>query len=256
MAWILQSSNSAGVVGDSVTVTAPTGIQVGDFLTSCLGANNQDVTFNTPSGWSSANFVTITGGAGNNCGLKYKIADAGDVAAANFTFTSNQPSGSALRAYMQRWTGNDTSSVFDATNKDENPNVDSGSQTFTAGVTQANAGALLIIVGCGEPGTNVAIPQPAVANSNPGTWTKGVADTIFNMWYAERTATGATGDITTAQWPNSGGGTKGGVLMAIFNPAVASGPANLKSLNTNLKANVKSYDTNVIANIKSINTNA
>ena len=34
------------------------------------------------------------------------------------------------------------------------------------------------------------------------------------------------------------------------------GPANLKSLDTNLKANIKSYNTNVLANIKSINTNA
>lgn len=35
----------------------------------------------------------------------------------------------------------------------------------------------------------------------------------------------------------------------------ASGPANLKSYNTNLKANIKSINTNPIANIKSLNTN-
>lgn len=35
----------------------------------------------------------------------------------------------------------------------------------------------------------------------------------------------------------------------------ASGPANLKSYNTNVLANIKSIDTNVIANIKSLNTN-
>ncbi len=35
-----------------------------------------------------------------------------------------------------------------------------------------------------------------------------------------------------------------------------SGPTNLKSLNTNLKANIKSVNTNLLANIKSINTNA
>lgn len=38
--------------------------------------------------------------------------------------------------------------------------------------------------------------------------------------------------------------------------STAAGPANLKSLNTNLKANIKSYNTNLIANVKSINTNA
>lgn len=35
----------------------------------------------------------------------------------------------------------------------------------------------------------------------------------------------------------------------------ASGPANLKSYNTNLKANIKSINTNPLANIKSLNTN-
>lgn len=36
----------------------------------------------------------------------------------------------------------------------------------------------------------------------------------------------------------------------------ASGPANLKSYNTNLKANIKSINTNLIANVKTLNTNA
>lgn len=37
--------------------------------------------------------------------------------------------------------------------------------------------------------------------------------------------------------------------------AGASGPANLKSLDSNVKANIKSYNSNVIANIKSIDSN-
>jgi hypothetical protein len=37
--------------------------------------------------------------------------------------------------------------------------------------------------------------------------------------------------------------------------ATTSGPANLKSYNTNLKANIKSINTNPIANVKSLNTN-
>ena len=37
--------------------------------------------------------------------------------------------------------------------------------------------------------------------------------------------------------------------------AAASGPANLKSYNTNLTANIKSINTNLIANTKSLNTN-
>lgn len=34
-----------------------------------------------------------------------------------------------------------------------------------------------------------------------------------------------------------------------------SGPANLKTYNTNVKANIKSINTNILANIKSLNTN-
>lgn len=38
-------------------------------------------------------------------------------------------------------------------------------------------------------------------------------------------------------------------------PFIASGPANLKSYNTNLKANIKTINTNVIANVKTLDTN-
>ena len=47
--------------------------------------------------------------------------------------------------------------------------------------------------------------------------------------------------------------TKTGWVFILL--AQASGPANLKSLNTNLIANIKSIDTNLIANVKSLNTN-
>lgn len=44
-------------------------------------------------------------------------------------------------------------------------------------------------------------------------------------------------------------------LVITHSAAAASGPANLKSYNTNLKANIKSINTNVIANVKSLDTN-
>jgi hypothetical protein len=50
-------------------------------------------------------------------------------------------------------------------------------------------------------------------------------------------------------------GTTNDPKLVVTHAAAASGPANLKSLNTNLKANIKSYNTNLIANVKSINTN-
>lgn len=60
--------------------------------------------------------------------------------------------------------------------------------------------------------------------------------------------------ITTAN--NGDGATKTGFIDWISaSYSAASGPANLKSLDTNVKSNIKSYNTNLLANIKSINTN-
>lgn len=64
----------------------------------------------------------------------------------------------------------------------------------------------------------------------------------------------ATGS-NSLQFVRSPSGTYYYVMTSISPSATASGPANLKSLDTNVKANIKSYNTNVIANIKSINTN-
>lgn len=41
----------------------------------------------------------------------------------------------------------------------------------------------------------------------------------------------------------------------VYGEPPASGPTNLKTLDTNVKANIKAYNTNVLANIKSVNTN-
>lgn len=44
--------------------------------------------------------------------------------------------------------------------------------------------------------------------------------------------------------------------LVVTHAAAASGPANLKTYNTNALANIKSIHTNLIANVKTLNTNA
>lgn len=57
-----------------------------------------------------------------------------------------------------------------------------------------------------------------------------------------------------AKYNDTGGG--GGLKPKLYiEYTVASGPTNLKSYNTNLKANIKTINTNPIANVKSLNTN-
>ena len=72
-----------------------------------------------------------------------------------------------------------------------------------------------------------------------------------------------TADITVVTSTNGTVTVDGSDTYIVWNTSgtfeftlAAAGPANLKSLDTNVKSNIKSYNTNVLANIKSINTNA
>lgn len=62
----------------------------------------------------------------------------------------------------------------------------------------------------------------------------------------------ASGNTNTLTW---GGGSTTSWITAMMRPAVAAGPANLKTYNTNLKANIKTANTNTLANMKSLDTN-
>lgn len=74
-----------------------------------------------------------------------------------------------------------------------------------------------------------------------------------SIQYGDSNASVGSGSVTVQVT-----GPSGNLYMCalVIRAAAASGPANLKSLDTNVKANIKSYNTNVLANIKSINTNA
>lgn len=56
-------------------------------------------------------------------------------------------------------------------------------------------------------------------------------------------------------WHTNTSGSPISGIESLTTDVSASGPANLKSYNTNLKANVKSMNTNLIANVKSFDTN-
>lgn len=73
----------------------------------------------------------------------------------------------------------------------------------------------------------------------------------------DRSTTSPTG-INSHGWASADNATwtNKPYLTITYTLSSASGPANLKSLDTNVKANIKSYNTNLLANIKSIDTNA
>lgn len=77
-----------------------------------------------------------------------------------------------------------------------------------------------------------------LANVEP-TYSSG--DDYYNGWYLASSA-----DTS---------GTTQDPKLVVVHTSSASGPANLKSYNTNVLANIKSINTNLIANTKSLNTN-
>lgn len=244
--------------GDRV-ITKPTGLAVGDLMVCILGGGAGSQT--PPSGFSQLQNQFAQSSWGNNRLVVWtKIADSGDVAASNFTITFNADGiGAMLRVIdFNSSTPIPTSSIvaldFQSTT----------TPSFGSSVTPTTAESLILFVLCGQKhsaGTYTASTY-AIATDDP-TWTEsfdvsGGTDGNGNehqlsLASAPRTATSATGN-SSATYSATISSTL--CCMIVINPVAASGPTNLKSLDTNVKANIKSYNTNVIANVKSINTNA
>jgi hypothetical protein len=86
---------------NSITVTKPAGLQVGDLMiVNLMIADNG--TINTPSGWSGVTGLNPweAGSGSTRAYLWYKVANSTDVAASNFTFTTlNEQQAIGISAY-------------------------------------------------------------------------------------------------------------------------------------------------------------
>ncbi len=85
---VVESSTSAS----SIVIPKPSGLAVGDFMLAIIGSDGLQ-TFTAPSGWT--NILNTQRDGTLDCSLdsKWKIADASDVAASSFTFTSSGTQG-------------------------------------------------------------------------------------------------------------------------------------------------------------------
>lgn len=100
----------------------------------------------------------------------------------------------------------------------------------------------------------------AIYRNNAGTWTAG-ANTLKRIQSPASSAM-AIMDSNSAQAAGSrsltatcSSASVTGIMASFTEYVAPSGPANLKSYNTNVKSNIKSIDTNLIANVKALNTN-
>lgn len=81
----------------SLVITKPTGLEVGETMVAIIANNSDDGsvvgTITPPAGWTTV--VSYNPGSLMRLGAYYKVADSGDVAASNFTFTNSDTSESA-----------------------------------------------------------------------------------------------------------------------------------------------------------------
>lgn len=179
------------------------------------GAPNSEIWYRAAPTSSTHTLVIVFDGAGAHCGQATSLTGALQSSPIG---TTNSATTSANSISVTVATGTANSMVFDTLG------IDSGGATQSPNVT----------------GTN----QTERSDFSNGSNNQGATSTM---------TTTSTGNYVPAwSWVSS----KACSLCAVeVKPLAASGPANLKSLDTNLKANIKSYNTNPIANIKSIDTN-
>ena len=141
MAIVVEStSNGSTTSSTTLTITKPSGVQVGDFLVAMLGVYASSPTISTASGWTLLTTQTCTNGLTS---LQYKVADSGDVSASNYSWTCASDilnSGSILR--ISGVSGVSPLSQFDS---DVNNTAAGADFNFTTSITPNNNGSLLLI---------------------------------------------------------------------------------------------------------------
>lgn len=241
-------SSTAATASNSVVITKPTGLSVGDLMVSHIGKTGTSATITLLSGWTT--ILNITN-SNHRIHTMYKVADSGDVAASDFTFTGSGTSAFTGGA-IYRIDGFDTGNIIDASNS----TTWSGSSADVNATITPSAGSLLLMLisaGAGDYNTTT-ISSQAIATSNPS-WTEDYDESLGTNSltqmcgsHASRPESTATGNTSFSA---SGIMYAGLVIMvAIGN---SSGPANLKTWNGLAKASIKSVNGLAIASVKNIN---
>jgi len=236
MAVAYESVGTAGWGGvnsaSTITITKPTGLAVGDLMVAHIGVNDEDANTGTvtASSWTSLGTAILSDGNGMaGTVVLYKVADSGDVAASDFSFTNGSGEGMGMAGAIYRISGSSGVPVMAGATTG-----DSSSPTFTNTITPAVADSLLLFLytGTDSVGSSQSVSGYAVTTDNP-TWTErydqygdlfsffgagqGVSP-LMSGATAPRTAVSATGDstcsITTSYSYNTG-------VIVVIPPAIS-----------------------------------
>lgn len=239
----------------TLTLTKPASLAVGNLLLAFASGKEGGPTFtwDDKAGWTTVGSQTYQG---DGIGTKVyaKTADSGDVAASDFTFVGSHSNG--LCGIIYRISGPTTTLSNIVIAAALGGSGSSASQVYANTITPAADSIIIQHFTVKDVATTNG--TYAIVTSNPS-WTERFDNsftTLTDVSCANASATRpeatATGNGSCTWGTVVNGGSSLGIQVGV--PPV-SGPANLKSLDTNLKANIKSYNTNVIGNVKSINTN-
>ena len=225
-------------------------------------ATSSSVAFDNVSGDFMLAFITNQGGSNDIIAPTYNSVTMTEIG----TAVQEGTSGRYLHAYYlkspatgshtfasSRSSSADTWCVFvtySGTNTTTQPD-NSTTQQFASPINTATTSLTTVADNCwaalmcqGARDFNASTGSTFVVNNTSGS---------FELYDSNAALTPAgSKSMAVTQSPDSAAAC---TFMVSIAPQAASGPANLKSYNTNVKANIKSIDTNLVANIKSLNTN-
>lgn len=227
------SASSAFALGTSRVITKPTGLAVGDLMLAVIGIDSGTAAdVNTPSGWTQ---ITVASFDSNQAEIRAfsRIADAGDVAASDFTFTST--ASTYIAGCLLRVTGHPASAFLDVSDADTNDSASSATISFSTSLATAVNGELIVEGFLGTLGGSGTGTIGTYATSDSVTFTEGAdhsvdngtRDPIFGVAYGVQ---GTAATITTYGATLSASRTNhGGVIFAIKPVINATGTHALHS---------------------------
>lgn len=202
MAVAYASSASATLAGtggtDNLTITKPTSLASGDMMVAICGVNGRAANFTAPAGWSTL----FTSNDGSNYGIRafWKIADAGDASATDFSFSIATAGGDGLIGWIVRATGSSFTGTGNFVSTSDVNNAATTTHTFTPGVTPPSADALYLLGSYVRGDTTQS--TYAITNNNPS-WTERIdtsinttRDSSLSLATALATSIAATGDYS------------------------------------------------------------
>lgn len=201
---------------------------------------------------------------GTNCGFVTTAPTTDPVAGATVTIDNTSV---VLKATSQSNATKVIEVGWWCDNATEAANFEVGLYSADGAVVPGEAGTRLFVSATNAKGTTsgwkVVTGLNWTISASTIYWIGLQVDNTATATSLDNSLTGGTGydrllSQTTLNNPYGGGGisVSGGILaLYALVEVTASGPANLKTYNTNPTANIKTINTNVIANVKTLNTN-